>query len=283
MAEKCSHQDASRGTVSSTAHFAAFMRSVEHESGRKIVNDPFARDLAGEVGLNWYNKKTVEDNEYVLYLQVLFACRTKAIDDAIKAALSEGKVRQVCVLGAGLDSRPWRLPGNKSIKYFEVDFPEIFAYKLPVIEKHDKESEFSYITVGADLSLPSWVDKLRDSGFDSSLPTLWMMEGLTFYLTEDEIRTFFQSIASLSCPESVLIADFISTYGVNRNGHSSFSHMFRFTPDVPLDFVSQFGWCGSVETISTLAEQYGVDFLLPEAFQEKVKGYFVVTTRNTSS
>lgn len=278
MAEKCSHKDSSRGTVSSTAHYAAFMRSVEHDSQRKVVNDPFARSLAGEVGLNWYNKKIVEDPDYVLYLQVLFACRTKAIDEAMVNSLAATEVKQICVLGAGLDSRPWRLPGSKDVNYFEVDFPEIFKYKLPVIEKHGRDSEFNYIAVGADLSVPGWVDILHDAGFDSSLPTLWMMEGLTFYLTEEEISAFFQSITLLSNPGSVLIADFISTWGVNSNGASSFSHMFRFTPDQPLDFISQFGWAGNQSTISALADQYGLSFLLPVAFQEKVKGYFVITS-----
>lgn len=281
MAEKCSHQDSSRGTVSSTAHFAAYMRSVEHDTGRNIVNDPFARSLAGDVGLNWYEKKIAEDLEYVHYLQVVFACRTKAIDKAMMNALSTGKIQQVCVLGAGLDSRPWRLSGGKSINYFEVDFPEIFNYKLPVIETHGKESEFTYKSVGADLSIPEWADVLRDAGFDSSKPTLWMLEGLTFYLTEAEITSFFQSISLLSCPDSVLIADFISTYGVNRNGASSFSHMFRFTPDEPLEFTSRFGWVGTLRTISALAEEYGLAFFMPEIFREKVKGYFVTTNTIT--
>ncbi len=106
-------------------------------------------------------------------------------------------IGQICVLGAGLDCRPWRLsndgcnaPSSK-LKYFEVDFPEIFSHKLPILASMDAQTQFEYISVCADLSLPNWLDALISAGFDPTKPTLWLLEGLTMYLTESEISAFF--------------------------------------------------------------------------------------------
>lgn len=65
----------------------------------------------------------------------------------MKTALATNSIDQVCVLGAGLDSRAWRLkisdifkdsttairPASSKIGYFEIDFPELFNYKLSVL------------------------------------------------------------------------------------------------------------------------------------------------------
>ena len=64
----------------------------------------------------------------------------------MKTALASNNFDQVCVLGAGLDSRAWRLkmsdifkdatavrPTSSKIGYFEIDFPELFNYKLSVL------------------------------------------------------------------------------------------------------------------------------------------------------
>lgn len=84
--------------------------------------------------------------------QILFPTkivRTKHIDEEMKTALATNSIDQVCVLGAGLDSRAWRLkmsdiykdsipttairPTTSKIGYFEIDFPELFNYKLSVL------------------------------------------------------------------------------------------------------------------------------------------------------
>jgi methyltransferase (TIGR00027 family) len=95
--------------------------------------------------------------------------RTSKIDSDIKDALVNKGFKQVCVLGAGLDTRPWRLETGLSkdqIKYFEVDFPEIFDYKLPILQKNGAVELVDYCKVEADLSLPTWLRQLEQAGFN---------------------------------------------------------------------------------------------------------------------
>jgi methyltransferase (TIGR00027 family) len=51
-------------------------------------------------------------------------CRTRYIDDTIASALSEG-IDQLVILGAGYDSRAYRLPGAKRARVFEVDLATV--------------------------------------------------------------------------------------------------------------------------------------------------------------
>ena len=51
-------------------------------------------------------------------------CRTCSIDDVVRTAISQG-IKQLVILGAGYDTRPYRLPGMESVKVFEVDLPTV--------------------------------------------------------------------------------------------------------------------------------------------------------------
>jgi O-methyltransferase involved in polyketide biosynthesis len=71
------------------------------------------------------------------------------------------------------------------LNYFEVDFPESFAYKLPTLKDAGAVSHCGeYHSVQADLSLPTWMEKLINEGFQVDKKTVWILEGLTGYLNE---------------------------------------------------------------------------------------------------
>ena len=62
-------------------------------------------------------------------------CRTRYIDDTVQAALAKG-VGQLVILGAGLDTRPYRLPGMAAVKVFEVDLPAVQNDKKKKLAKY---------------------------------------------------------------------------------------------------------------------------------------------------
>ena len=209
MAAICSHKDEERQGVSFTAHLIALYRAKETEREHPLFVDPFAQSLTGKIGYDWYDANIEVEKTNIAYVFSLVSTRTSFIDRFLFSNLATSPPAehnfQVCVLGAGLDARPWRIKspagstsGYADISYFEVDFPEIFEYKLPIIESLNGTSEFNYHSVQADLSLPTWPEHLLGSGFDATKPTVWILEGIAMYLTPAEIDVFLTRITQLS-------------------------------------------------------------------------------------
>jgi methyltransferase (TIGR00027 family) len=235
MASSCSHQDPERRVVSASAHGVAKLRGLEqfyYQSEDQIINDPYATALGSEVGEEWILtaanaaiKGTPDENKpeaieaFRLRLTNLLAIRTNRIDHSINTILSDptSSVNQICVLGAGLDARPWRLKINANnlttVKYFECDFQEIFDYKLSTLKNLNAvvQPPFVYQNVIMDLSLPTWPIVLEKAGFQKHQPVLWILEGLTMYLKHEEMNQLMTLINSLSVPNSHIILDAFHT------------------------------------------------------------------------
>lgn len=275
MAE-CSHHDKERSAVSSTALFVALVRSLEAKKppGTALFYDPFAVDMVGDIRDADSNVKKVGKSLFEERQGLLdgVAMRTRKIDDELKLAINSLEYEQICVLGAGVDCRPWRLHMEKpdlvragvsistdlsSIKYFEVDFPEIFSFKNSKL--NGVESPFDYVAVNADLSLSDWPQKLVDAGFNPNKKTVWLLEGLTGYLTENELHKLFEVISNeLSASGSKMIATFLTP------SCSSFTiSLHRFIPDDPRPIVEAYGWQGPIFKIVDIASELGVEIRDP--------------------
>lgn len=273
MADTCSHQDESRKHVSATAHAVAIFRGMESQihGDKAFFHDPYATLLGGDVGLaavEIFKKSTNSD----LKLLDGIAIRTKKIDEEILHGINKENFTQVCVIGAGLDTRPWRLQKivNHNVKFFEIDFPEIFNHKLPILKSAGATSDFEYHSVHADLSLPDWNTKLVNAGFDVTQPTLWLLEGLIGYLTEEEANYLFTKISKeLSAEGSRIVATFVTVEG--RTG----TNMHKFFPPNPLEWVNSHGWSGEQNLIQELGEKYG-RFLS----EGSIEGYYIVVANN---
>lgn len=283
MATVCSHQDQSRSRVSSTALLIAFARHLESERSKddRLFSDPYAKALAGELGkssisLSGESEEDWGSKKKEAFLKAI-STRTRAIDDYVLDTIQRQGIRQVIVLGAGLDTRPWRLDINLpkddnggKVNYFEVDFPEVFAYKLSTLQEMGAcpNSAINYRNVVADLSLAdTWPTLLRDAGFDSACPTLWLMEGFCNYLTESELVKLMSTVFELSAARSRLISTFLTP----QSTHVSLK-LHRFFPENPLEFMQQFGWQGLQEDIEDLSTHFGrVSVPVDEH-----RGYFIV-------
>jgi methyltransferase (TIGR00027 family) len=128
------------------------------------------------------------------------ACRTKFFDDYFLAAARDG-IQQAVILAAGLDSRAWRLAWPAGSVVYEIDQPQVLAFKTGTLESHAVDPIASHISVGIDLRL-DWPKALAQAGFDASAPTAWSAEGLLPYLTADAQDLLFNRIQSLSAPGS---------------------------------------------------------------------------------
>src|SRR5581483_8775445 len=102
--------------------------------------------------------------------------RVRWFDDLV-AATTAGGVRQVVLLGAGLDTRPYRLDLPADLDWYELDRAKVFAAKDPVLAGAAPRCRRH--TVTADLA-GDWSTPLRAAGLDDRRETLWLAEGLFF-------------------------------------------------------------------------------------------------------
>jgi methyltransferase (TIGR00027 family) len=264
--------------VARTSLFVAFLRSYEpmlHPDDPLFV-DPYSEALAGDVEESELSPTAACSKKSMGWYISLASIRTRKIDDQMKDILSQHSIKQVCVLGAGVDARPWRLqttlPDQSHIKYYEVDFPEIFDYKLPILQAHCAKELFDYKKVEADLSLPSWLEKLERAGFDRGERTLWLLEGLTGYLTEEAAHALFSSISEITALHSYLIATFLTPVALLNS-----LRLHQYAPENPLGFVEGYGWEGEQVDI----EDYAIALGRSTAPDEVTRGYYLVTVEKT--
>ncbi|GLC44576.1 hypothetical protein PLESTB_001320900 [Pleodorina starrii] len=145
--------------------------------------------------------------------------RTKWFDSAVREAIGAG-IRQVVLLAAGYDTRPYRLsvPG---VKFFEVDLPSASSTKRALVDKlrfvTDPALRPTY--VAADLSRVPLPEALGPAtGFDPSHPTLWTVEGLIYYLPAEACAALFRSLAGLSAAGSRIYFDFMAAAALEGRG-----------------------------------------------------------------
>ena len=119
--------------------------------------------------------------------------RTRLIDEVILAELPN--VEQVLILGAGLDTRPYRLQGATRTRVFEVDHPATQAAKQRVLLRSGPlpaHVRFVPVVFGID----DLARELAASGFVSDQKTLVLWEGVTNYLDADTVDATFRFLAS---------------------------------------------------------------------------------------
>ncbi len=119
---------------------------------------------------------------------------------------------QIVLLGAGLDTRAYRfepLQINQNI-VFEIDFPIVFDHKEKVMQK--KRPLCKVVRLSADLIEPSWSSHLIKKGFSKEIPTFWIMEGLVYYLEQDEFFSLINNLAELSKNLSQIFIDVFSMH-----------------------------------------------------------------------
>jgi methyltransferase (TIGR00027 family) len=140
----------------------------------------------------------------------LLAMRTLAIDQVVLSALNDKNtvnIQQIVILGAGLDCRVFRLPGLSGIDIFEVDHPATQQYKREQTSGLTQLSR-SFKFVAVDFENESLEGKLLSAGFDSTLQTVWIWEGVIMYLTDAALRGTLGSIVKLSPAGSVVVAEY---------------------------------------------------------------------------
>lgn len=145
----------------------------------------------------------------------IFAARAWFFDDFLDQAVHAG-LRQVVILASGLDTRAYRLQWPAGTTVYEIDKPEVIAFKTRTLSDIGASPTAALKTVGIDLR-EDWPAALQDVGFDPTQPTAWVAEGLLIgYLPPVAEVRLLASIFWLCESGSRLAADFGLAAGISH-------------------------------------------------------------------
>ena len=165
--------------VSDTAFWVAAYRAKETERADALFRDPLAAVLLGERGRAI--ERQMPGRRLMYFIMVV---RTCAIDRLILHALERG-VDTVLNLGAGLDTRPYRLALPSTLRWIEADFPDLIQFKT---EKLAQERAVCALErVALDLSVRAERQALLARVAEPAVRVLLITEGVIPYLPDDEV------------------------------------------------------------------------------------------------
>lgn len=169
-------------SVGATATAVAASRALATRQPDPLITDPYADALVKAVGLDHLNRLadgTLPDTDDPLFdkqrMCEQIAVRTRFFDDFLTAA-NAGGIRQAVILAAGLDTRAYRLAWAPGTVVYEIDQPKVVEFKTQVLDDLGASPTAERRAVAIDLR-DDWPKALRDNGFDTAQPTVWIAEG----------------------------------------------------------------------------------------------------------
>lgn len=224
--------------ISDTALWIAAYRAQESERPDAAFKDPLARRLAGDRGT-----AMVAATPDTATMALAMAARTAAIDRLILHAIDKG-VDAVVNLGAGLDTRPYRMKLPADLAWTEVDFPHLIAYKNEMLASEVPVCRLRRIA--ADLSRSAERQALFQQLGSQSRNTLIITEGVVIYLTSEEATSLARTLHSIPAFQYWIMdyrrGNLHESRYIRRLQKIVKNTPFRFTEKEPLRFFDKLGW-----------------------------------------
>jgi len=230
----------SLASVADTARWVAYYRALESERPDALVHDPYARRLAGARGEQMYWAMPAPETASGLLVQ-----RTLVFDELVLRATNRDGVDLVLNLAAGLDTRPYRLRLPPSLRWLEVDLPDVLAHKQAVLGHELAACRVEQFPL--DLRNRQARRALFARANAEARRVLIVSEGLLLYLAPDEVAAlagdlhaeprFASWLADLLSPRAArMMQDLVGTQLAAARAP------IQFAPSDGAEFFRPFGW-----------------------------------------
>jgi methyltransferase (TIGR00027 family) len=252
------------GRASRTAEINALFRALEHAlpAERRLFEDPLARVFLGwPLSLVGHLAALPGFREFAIWYidrrwpgpRSSIAARTRLIDDWIGEALRE-PIEQFVILGAGFDSRAWRLAGLRELPVFEVDHPDTQAAKREALARARGGAPELVRFVASDFTRRDLEQSMAAAGYRESVRSFILWEGVTNYLSAAAVDATLAWCARAAAGSRLLFTyihrDVLTRpsafYGADRVFASleKYGEQFRFglDPAQLRDFLAQRGF-----------------------------------------
>ncbi|WP_158841639.1 SAM-dependent methyltransferase [Saccharothrix deserti] len=239
--------------VERTALLTAALRAAESLRSDRLYHDPYAAMLSGQIGpelLAEVRRVTFPSDGSVRTLPSTpdyNAIRTRFFDDFLTEAASDPTMTQVVVAPTGMDTRAYRLTWPEHVRLFEVDRPAVLAFKeerlgdaRPVVDRR---------LVATDMVTEDWGADLVAAGYRPDLPSVWLLEGLLYYVPEPDVHRVLDRVRALTAPGSLVAADVVNAAALTLPNMAGL-----------LDVFAGWGcpWLFGTDEPEALFDQYGI-------------------------
>ena len=197
------------GEPSHTARGAAACRAIHQTLERGIIfSDPFASRILDDETRARLDETAADP--LLRPWRLFIAARSRFSEDTLAACVARG-VRQIVVLGAGLDTFSLRNPhAGQGVRVFEVDYPATQAWKRERLTQAGLAVPSSLTFAPVDFERQSLADGLMAAGFRADRPAFFQWLGVVPYLTRQAISATLGFIASV--PESEVVFDYAEPF-----------------------------------------------------------------------
>jgi methyltransferase (TIGR00027 family) len=193
------------GKPSHTARGAAAYRALHQTlEGGAIFSDPFAARILDDEGRTRLDQIAADPS--LRPMRLFIAARSRFSEDTLSSCVARG-VRQIVVLGAGLDTFALRNPHeSQGVRVFEVDYPATQGWKRERLKQAGLAVPASLTFAPVDFERQSLADGLAAAGFQADHPVFFQWLGVVPYLSRDAITVTLDYIASV--PGSEVVFDY---------------------------------------------------------------------------
>jgi methyltransferase (TIGR00027 family) len=196
-----------------TAILVAAVRLIEQYQPKEVrlFDDPIIKNFFSKIFLFQMKFKIIRNIEIMLYeftTKGIFGallCRTKYFDDALQAAMADG-IDQLVILGAGLDTRPYRIAGINEITVVEVDLPIMQNIKKEKLIGLLGELPTNITFVPIDFNNQMLNDVLNIPELNFAKPIFFIWEGVTPYISEEAVKNTLTCISKASSGSRVVFS-----------------------------------------------------------------------------
>ena len=164
-----------------TALGTLYFRAHDSRSKQPILRDQAAEEAVSRIDYDFRKVKLPKSSALGLLL------RAKQLDRWTAAFLAEHPEATVLHLGCGLDSRVERLDPPKSVRWYDLDYPEVIALRQRIFS-HQRDG---YHLIGSSVTDPSFLDQIP-----SDRPAMIVAEGLFLYLSDQEVKQLLQRLTN---------------------------------------------------------------------------------------
>ena len=139
----------------------------------------------------------------------LIITRTLYMDRILAHSIQENskqkKIDQLVIMGAGHDTRSYG-PLQQKVQCFEIDKANTQRLKVSCLKKAG--IDFSHVRfIAADFSQDDWWQKLLKAGFSSHKRSFFLWEGVSYYLSEKDLRKALRYMRKVSAAGSTVVMD----------------------------------------------------------------------------
>ena len=283
-----------------TALLVAGWRAIHAAGPHPLATDDFARLFVDASGDPYLTELLAEPpiSENSTTFPRLYGVQTRFFDEFFLESMpvTGGGITQAVILAAGLDSRTYRLDWPAGTVVFEVDRPEVLAFKTRVLNEHGAPPAATRREVTVDLR-GDWAEPLRTAGFDPHRPTAWSAEGLLPYLAGPAQDALFTTVSALSAPGSRLAVGALGSGGSEEqfaaleaahpglllSGDIDFATLTypRDTKTAPAESLARHGWTvrAPVSSLQLQAEYGLVPRPVDRAVDAVLHSEYLVATR----